>query len=251
MAKQSGIIRINGTLDGVTFYNTRDGNLVRKAGGIDKKRINSDPGFARTRENMAEFKNIATSARFLRTSMVSLLKKAKDFKMSRRLFTVFTGVKNLDGTNLRGQRTVAGGLATIAGQELFRGFDFNANATLTSVLQAPFTQNQATGEVSIAAFDPQQHVRIPQGATHVGFSTALVALDLQNGAYSIEQSNPQNLSVTAASATVTTTPATVPVGTGFMFMLLLIEFFQEVNTVQYPLNNGSFNVLNLLDVRTL
>lgn len=33
-----------------------------------------------------------------------------------------------------------------------------------------------------------------------------------------------------------------------VFQLLLIEFFQEVNTVQYPLNNGTFNVLNILNV---
>ena len=28
----------------------------------------------------------------------------------------------------------------------------------------------------------------------------------------------------------------------------LIEFFQEVNGVQYPLRNGAFNVLNLIDI---
>ena len=49
MARQKGLIRIQGTLDGITFYKTPDGNLVRTAGGIDKKRIATDPGFARTR----------------------------------------------------------------------------------------------------------------------------------------------------------------------------------------------------------
>ena len=42
------------------------------------------------------------------------------------------------------------------------------------------------------------------------------------------------------------TPASVPTATGTGMHFILIEFFQEVNGSQYMLNNGAFNVLNLL-----
>ena len=48
--------------------------------------------------------------------------------------------------------------------------------------------------------------------------------------------------------TITLTPTGVPTGTGTQLYLLLIEFFQEVNGIQYPLRNGAFNVLNLIDI---
>ena len=44
------------------------------------------------------------------------------------------------------------------------------------------------------------------------------------------------------------TPTATPTGNGTHFHVLLIEFFQEVNGVQYMLNNGAFNVLNILEV---
>lgn len=50
------------------------------------------------------------------------------------------------------------------------------------------------------------------------------------------------------STTITLTPAGVPTGAGTQLYLLLIEFFQEVNGIQYPLRNGAFNVLNLIDI---
>lgn len=43
-------------------------------------------------------------------------------------------------------------------------------------------------------------------------------------------------------------PNDAPNRDGFKFYLFLIEFFQEVNGVQYALNNGIYNVLNLLEV---
>jgi len=44
------------------------------------------------------------------------------------------------------------------------------------------------------------------------------------------------------------TPTAVPAGVGVKMAVLLIEFFQEVNGVKYLLNNGAFNVLQLVAV---
>jgi hypothetical protein len=41
MAKQKGIIKIDGTLGDITFYQTKDGYLVREKGSLTAQRISS------------------------------------------------------------------------------------------------------------------------------------------------------------------------------------------------------------------
>ena len=55
MARQKGIIKLQGTIGGVSFYRTQDGYLAREKGGVDGQRIANDPAFQRTRENGNEF----------------------------------------------------------------------------------------------------------------------------------------------------------------------------------------------------
>jgi hypothetical protein len=44
------------------------------------------------------------------------------------------------------------------------------------------------------------------------------------------------------------TPAASPAGAGTDLYLLQIEFFQEVNGVQYTLKNGAYNSLSIVEV---
>ena len=55
MARQRSIIKLDGTIGGITFYKSKDGYLAREKGGIPAERIRNDPAFQRTRENGAEF----------------------------------------------------------------------------------------------------------------------------------------------------------------------------------------------------
>jgi len=50
MAQQKSILKLKGTIGGITFYKSKDGYLAREKGGVDASRIANDPGFARTRE---------------------------------------------------------------------------------------------------------------------------------------------------------------------------------------------------------
>ena len=51
MARQVGIIKLEGGIGDISFYKTKDGHLARTKGGVDGKRIANDPAFQRTREN--------------------------------------------------------------------------------------------------------------------------------------------------------------------------------------------------------
>lgn len=60
MAKADGILNIESTVDNLTFFKKDGKSFVRRKWGVSKQRIETDPNFVRTRENMNEFKQSAT-----------------------------------------------------------------------------------------------------------------------------------------------------------------------------------------------
>ena len=248
MAKNKSILKFEGTLDGMTFYKSTDGHLVRTKGGVSKSRIMSDPAYIRTRENMSEFSSVAQSGKLLRNSLGSLLRRGKDPRTSSRLMGLLSKVKNLDASSARGLRVVSEGIASAEGKTLLQGFDFNKRAHLSQVLLTAFDLDTTTGTLEIADFIPNEHIHKPEGATHVSFTNASMNIDFNTNIYDLQLSPVENILLDMTSSTVSLTPAAVPSGTGNMLYLLLVEFFQEVNGVQYSLRNGAFNVLHLLVV---
>ena len=75
MAKQTGIIKLKGTIGDISFYKTTDGHLARGKGGIDPERIKNDPAFQRTRENGSEFGTAGKGGKLLRNAIRILCKK--------------------------------------------------------------------------------------------------------------------------------------------------------------------------------
>jgi hypothetical protein len=248
MAKQKSFLKVAGTLDGLTFYKSVDGHLVRTKGGVSKGRIMNDPSFIRTRENIAEFGTTAQSGKLLRNAIGTMLNRAKDPRMSSRMMGILSKVRQLDSSSARGERIVNEGLLTVEGKQLLKGFDFNNRAALQSVFHAPISLDTITGVISIVDFIPMDQLQTPEGATHVAFRSAFINLDFITGEFDTKYSPIVNTVLDMNSTTITLTPSAIPTGTGTQLYLLLIEFFQEVNSVQYPLKNGAFNVLNLIDI---
>lgn len=248
MAKIDGIVEIQGTVKGVTFYRTKDGMLARAKGGISKKRMKTDPAFQRTRENGLEFGHNAKMGKLLRNSAVSLMQLAKDSRVSSRLSQTMSQIKNLDLISDRGQRQVGIGIQTPDGQKILKGFDFNSKAIMGSVFRGELDLDPVTGVVVLPDFNPTFHLAAPTGTTHASFSMAVSRVDFELAEHKTRYSNKENVSVTAAMATYTLTPSEIPAGTGKFIYYFLIEFFQEMNGTQYPLKNNTYNVLTVLEV---
>lgn len=149
--------------------------------------------------------------------------------------------------NVRGERRVADGVATAEGKLLLKGF-FNVNAILGAVLYKPFQVNVATGEISIASIIPQSDISIPEGATHVIFKSGYASVDFANENSEIAVSDSMRLAINAAAQPLSIKPEAVPALEGIHFILLLIDFVQAVNNVDYSLNNNAYNVLNIVEV---
>lgn len=248
MAQQKSIFKLKGTIGGVSFYKSKDGYLAREKGGVDASRIANDPGFARTRENGTEFAHSATAGKLLRDAVRVLGKDASDGRISSRLTQVMTQIKNLDSVNARGERSVAEGINTDEGKAILRGFNFNINAELGSVLSNPYQVNADTGEITIPALTPNQDVNIPDGATHIIFKSGFASVNFATGESDFTVSEPIRLATDVTAQSLSLKPANVPAVEGTHFILLAIDFVQSVNNADYSLNNNAFNVLTIVEV---
>lgn len=249
MARQSGLIKLKGTLDNVNFYKTKDGNLARMKTSVDAKRIANDPAFERTRENGKEFGSSAGSGKLMRDAVRPMAMNASDGRVTARLTKLMTVIKNLDTSSDRGKRVVALGIQDPAGVATLKGFDFNKEALMGSIMYKPFTVDTATGEIMIADLIPQNDVIWPQGATHIQLTAGFAGIDFETGEKDLQLSAPVNLPIDPTQTTVTLTPAAVPAVATTKLFLLKIEFFQEINGSQYTLKNGLYNALRIVEVQ--
>ncbi len=248
MARQTGIIRLKGTIGGITFYKTTDGHLVREKGGVDKNRINNDPAFQRTRENGAEFGRAGAGGKLVRKAIRLLLQNAKDKRVTSRLTQSLVRVIKTDPTNERGLRTIPDG-----DMSLINGFEFNLNGKLGTVLFAPFTPTldrvAGTLDVEIPVFTPNASIDAPAGTTHFKIVSGLAELDFENNEFVSDSQEtaimPWDAQATALINLISTVTAnsTLP-----LLQVLGVNFYQEVNGDMYPLKNGAYNALSVIGV---
>ncbi len=249
MARQKSLIKLDGTIGGITFYKTKDGYLAKEQSGVSADRIKNDPAFERTRENGAEFGSSASSGKLLRDSVRVMMQNASDRLVTSRLTKIMTQIKNIDPTSTRGQRNVGVGIAEPEGLALLKGFNFNIDAILGSILYNSHQVDPATGIITLDGLVPINEVSGTQGATHITLRGAWVKIDFATGEFDLQETNSVNLPIDATSTDVVLTPAASASGTGNDLFVLMIEFFQEVNGNQYTLKNGAYNALSIVDVQ--
>lgn len=251
MAKQRGIIKLKGTIGDITFYKSKDGYIAREKGGIDAKRIASDPAFQRTRENGAEFGRAGKAGKILRSALRPILIHSSDSKMVSRLTQQMVKVIQADMTSARGLRNVIDGEA-----ELLSGFDFNITGKLGTILFAPFESSidRSSGDLSIslAPFVPINMIAAPGGTTHYKIISAGAEIDFEAEKFVVSHSETALLPWDAvATVAVNQTNAVTPASTKPLFLALGIAFYQEVNGQMYSLKNGANNPLALVQISGL
>jgi hypothetical protein len=196
-----------------------------------------------------EFGASAKASKSLRLALFSMLQSGADNRVVSRLLKVMTEIKNMDQTSVRGQRNVGVAIALPAAKLLLKNFNFNDKAALGSILFQPYNVNVITGVITINGFEPINHLIPPQGATHVTLKGVWLKLDFTTGQYDLQPSNVVNLPINGTSTNVVLTPANVPSGTGTDIFLLQVEFYQQVNLIQYSLKDGAHNALSIVEVQ--
>lgn len=248
MAKQKGIIKLEGTIGDITFFKSQDGYLAREHAPVSAEQIANDPAFQRTRENNAEFGRAGKASALVRNALRAVIQNAKDARLAARLTGEFSKVIKADLTNPRGLRNVIDGEA-----ELLEGFNCNKNAPLSSTLYAPYSAgiNRATGvcAVDLQSFIPANSIAAPSGATHFKILIMAAAINFETEQYDNQLQETAMLPLNAVATAPINLSCNLPAaGTTPMFLALGIQFYQQVNGVNYPLKDGGFNALQLVKV---
>jgi hypothetical protein len=250
MARQTGIIKLKGTLGDISFYKSSDGHLARTKGGVDANRIANDPAFQRTRENGSEFGRSGKGGKVIRNAIRVLLQNAKDKRVVSRLTKALVAVTKTDNVNERGLRTIEDGdMSTL------QGFEFNLNGKLGATLFAPYTTalDRATGDVelNLAPFTPAVRIAAPGGTTHFKVVTGAAELDFANEASNFESAETAILPYDGSNTAAINLAVALPAGSALPILQVIgIEFYQEVNGQMYSLKNGAYNALSIANVDT-
>ena len=247
MARLKGIIKLQGTLDDLTFYKTQDGHLVKTKSSISKDRIANDPAFIRTRENGSEFGSAASAGKLLRVAVKNLLATSNN-KLTSRVTKLMMLLRTADITSMRGDRNVYTAIGTTGGQNLIKGFDFNPKAPLGTVLLRSYTLDKTTGSVAFLDMNPMTDFVSPKGTTSISITAAWAKLDFKKKIFDIFYSDTFVMNLeTQANGPFDLSIDTKPKTPGISLFLLSVEFKQEVNGVLYSLNNGAYNACAILD----
>lgn len=228
MAKQSSILKFEGLLDDLSFYKTANGYKVRRKGGVSPARIATDPAFRKLRANAADFARAASAAKLLRKSIEGFLNQATDSATVNRLTRAMFDVLQADATNPKGQRNVIDGEA-----ELLTGFDFNANATLSTVLRvsSSYSIDRVSGlmTVDLPSFNPQEALSAPKDCTHYKIKVAASAIDFENGAFVTDTKETAQKAMTDITQPIQLVCQLPPNSAHPLFLVLGIEFFVKEN----------------------
>jgi len=160
MARQKGIIKLEGTLDGLNFYNQL--------------------GMSRVRENGSEFKTCMTSVKYFKLGLQPISYQFKDTLLHQRLVQLFTRIKVFDSVSERGQRTVGIGLQSAAGKKLLHRYVLTSGDGLDSVLRQGFEADWQLNGFRIAAFD-MAAVRFPKATATAPLELGVSALPVDAG----------------------------------------------------------------------
>lgn len=264
MATQNGVIQYRGRLGNLLGTRSRNGNSIRLQNFLDVDRIRSDPDFANTRKNMAEFRGASLGVDAL---MACLGANGKSFGGKRyraRLMKRVLEMLKL-GNGVDGARS----LEVMANGWSLNGVDLNHEDSLGSRFHAylvplvAVNSDRNTAVLTVPSFNAEEMVGAPLGASHFRLSLYAGALSDHvmgaTGRYepvntslhrlvSVDSTGPQAVAGANAGFTLTAALPGLPVlpSTAALVVSVSIQFYKEVNSVLGLLASG--NALQILRV---
>lgn len=104
MAKQIGIIKLSGTIDGVTMYKSKFGKIAKTKSSLEGSVIKTSESFKNTRKNNAEFGRASLSSKLFVSSVLNFIASYRSLRTS--LTKLFLQIIKNDTVNTWGERTV-------------------------------------------------------------------------------------------------------------------------------------------------
>lgn len=232
MAKQTGIIKLTGTIGDVNYYKSKNGGyLARAAGGGFQKGSQHKESMVRPMENASEFGRCSKTKRVFRIALAPFLCVRKDGELHGRMMQLFTKLKDLDTVNKRGDRRVGYGMETPMGRQLLKDFSFTPSCNVAEVLAASLNFDFGTRTLRVTNFDIK-NVGFPSGATHMALTLGFLHFDFDLLDYQLKNSVPLYIdkNYNAASFEMSTD---LPEIAGMAMAVLGVKFYQQVQGTYY------------------
>ena len=246
MAKQESHIKISGSIDGLTYYNSKNGYKLRKKKTVTKEQVLTGESFERTRENNSEFTRAANAGKLLREALNDQLKPVNRSRTGTRLFAGMLDILRTDPVSDRGQRQVY-----LGEMERLTGFEFNETTGLKESISATFVHaaDRVSGKLAIAIepFIPAQKATGPGGTTHFKLVSVAVELNFPEKKYILSVSETPSIQLDQNGVSPADLSHQLPANSTHPWVLVLgIVYQQTINGKDYPLKDKSFNALKVV-----
>lgn len=237
MAKQSGIVFFEGTLGGINFYYRKGVPTARRAGGgFNRKAIKTSASMKRVRESNSEFAMCSQVNKHFKRALIPFLAGYKDGTLHSRLMRLFLGIKDLDTTSERGQRTVALGYASDYGMQMLDDFEVTPERPRLFDCPYGFDWDSLTFNVSDFSIAAAQ---FPKGADYMGVLTGVVRFDFDTNTFTHVMAQPQIIESDFEGDAFAISVDTLPDGEGDLIAVARVAFYQSVNGKGYLLPGGA------------
>ncbi|WP_075604091.1 hypothetical protein [Saccharicrinis aurantiacus] len=251
MARQKGIIKLEGRVGDLSFYKSDGQYLARTKGGVDADRIKNDPAFVRTRENGAEFGRAGKASKLLRNVFKAPLAVASDKKVASRLTTQMLKVAQSDSSNIRGERTVTKG-----DLGLLLGFEFNVNTSLEDIMKvsSAVSFDRATGAATVSTdfTNPKLELAEIEGADVARMTIGVAVVDFESAEFEVNVAQSDAIDITSKDALTSSVSANISADSTLpVFIVLGIEYYQKVNDELYLINSQDSRALTIVGVDTV
>jgi hypothetical protein len=263
MAIQTGAIKYRGSFKSIRNYmNLHDPNTYAgEKGGANRDLIMNNPAFARTRENMNEFKGCGIAVKAIRRGLLNLLPEQTDKLFTARLMGVVKEINRRDYEGIRGKRAII-----FSGDRPFLStMVFNVLEDIAELLgyqfvvEHPITRAEATLTLTALTIKP---VYVPKGASHYRVQNHVSIISDYTYVEANRRYEPlSQLNTMSAFAYSEYTPigtaltdeivAAFPVGTTLsdddsVIQCVGIEFYQKSGLTTYlPLKGSSMKVIDI------
>ena len=242
MAKLTSPFVVKGKFAGGTAYSTKDGNILRTNGTLDKTRIMNDPNFSSLRDNMSEFGVSASSGKAVRNSLKSC---AKDFNGS----STFLMTKYM--RELCNKSTLEKGL------RIPLNADYDAKKVslfkrkIAEVCRKNVLTDITNSAVTVALSPTASDLIVPPIRQSAG-SVLVYRVGATVGMFDLASLKSEEISGTTSAYAPVTAPvaytdtidiSAVASAGDFVQVAVFIEFAEELNGFTYPIGGGRYYVV--------
>lgn len=130
MATYESFLTINGTVGDLVFYNLNGKNVVRRKSGFNKNAFKKSASYEKVRQNSSEFGHCSKIGKIFRQCLDSYIKECEDTLLYQKFAKLMTEIKDLDIISEKGKKNVKNGIATDAGLQMLKDFQFGNISSL-------------------------------------------------------------------------------------------------------------------------